>query len=146
MRCPRRSRRPSTRSSGPNRAARAREHADELARRTRSAALRFSRCDQHRSDTHHRHRARGRDARRLRARLAAAREEAGDEELEARREARVAAALEAESLARRPRCASQREPSGSRRARRARASSSPPTSARCAKSAMRCSWSASGSR
>ena len=84
----------------------------------------------------------------LERRLAAAREEVSDEELDARREARVERGAGARGASRaRPRRGSRSaSPSSSRCARRARATRSPPTSARCASSATRCSRSASGSR
>jgi AAA ATPase-like protein len=81
-------------------AALAREGAEDLARRHEDAALRFSRCDQHRSDTYHRMELAGQTRADFERRLAAAREEAGDEELEARREARSDAARELETAAR----------------------------------------------
>jgi len=81
-------------------AARAHESAEELARRHEDAALRFSRCDQHRSDTHARLELVGESRADLERRLAAAREETSDEELDAQREARVRAAHELEAVAR----------------------------------------------
>ena len=81
-------------------AARAREHAEELARRHESAALRFQRCDQHRSETHKRLELAGEARADFERRLAAAREEASDEALDASREAHGAAALELEAQAR----------------------------------------------
>jgi hypothetical protein len=81
-------------------AARAREHADELARRHESAALRFSRCDQHRSETHKRLELASEARADLERRLAAAREEASDEALDTAREACVALAQELDAVAR----------------------------------------------
>jgi hypothetical protein len=81
-------------------AARARENAEELARRHEDAALRFSRCDQHRSDTHARLELAGETRADLERRLADAREEASDDELDARREALMRASQELEAVAR----------------------------------------------
>ena len=81
-------------------AARARESAEELARRHEQAALRFSRSDQHRSDTRTRLELASENRADFERRLAAAREEDSDEELDARREARVRAAQELEAVAR----------------------------------------------
>jgi predicted ATPase len=81
-------------------ASRARESADEAARRHEDAALRFSRCDQHRSETRTRLELAGEARADLEVRLADARAELSDEELEARREARVHAAHETELIAR----------------------------------------------
>ncbi|HKA16264.1 MAG TPA: AAA family ATPase, partial [Myxococcota bacterium] len=81
-------------------AARAREHAEDLARRHGAAALRFQRCDRHRSDTRAWLELAGAARADLERRLADAREEISDEELDARREARVGQAQELELLAR----------------------------------------------
>ncbi len=81
-------------------AARARESAEDLARRHEDAALRFQRCDQHRSETRKRLELAGQTRSDLELRLAAAREEATDEELDGRREARANTTHELEALAR----------------------------------------------
>ncbi|TMA36235.1 MAG: hypothetical protein E6J87_01230 [Deltaproteobacteria bacterium] len=81
-------------------AARTREHAEEVARRHGDAALRFQRCDQHRSDTRARLELACAARADLERRLAAARDEVSDEEIDARREARVNEAQELEALAR----------------------------------------------
>ncbi len=81
-------------------AARARDTAEEVARRREDAALRFQRCDQHRSETRTRLELAGQARADQERRLAGAREDVSDEELAARREARVNAAHELEALAR----------------------------------------------
>ena len=121
-------------------AARAREHAEELARRHESAALRFQRCDQHRSETHKRLELAGEARADFERRLAAAREEASDEALDASREAHVAAALELEAHARAAaaRIAQRESEQLEHRASRTRDALAA-TSAPFAKNAMRCS-------
>ena len=92
-------------------AARARESAEELARRHEAAALRFSRSDQHRSDTRTRLELASQNRADFERRLAEAREGDSDEELDARREARVRASQELEAVARAAAARiSQREP------------------------------------
>jgi hypothetical protein len=81
-------------------AARARDLAEELARRHESAALRFQRCDQHLTDTHRRLELACEARADHERRLAAARGEVSDEALDARREALGLAAQELEAQAR----------------------------------------------